>query len=482
MSSIIKNTTILIISRVINVFVAVLSPILLVRILSVHTYGQYREFVLYTSIAIHFLQFAIQGSLIYFIPKIPDKEKVHVTSTVYLTAISCIFGIIIILISKKIIIANTSYDFILPLILYIIFSLNMSFLEGYFLGKKIVIFLLYYSLIYTFLRITAVLSTAYFTKRIEPIIFALISVEIVRCCFVFIFSVYNKMLGLKPSIKNMIDQIKYFAPLGVGGVLLYFNQEVGKIMISARFGVESLAIYAIGSYQIPIINIVRSSIVDAIFPEIVEKSNKNNFKSLELWQKSNIIYCIFFFPLFIILFFYSEIFINTLFTNNYAGSIPVFRIFLFLIIIRAFEMTVPLRAINKTSFFLIGGVIRLILNIILIFLLSRYIGVIGPAIALVVSGYFMNIFLGLTVCKIYLIKIRHLLMWKKIFKVAASAFAALPLLFVGDTIFINDIIRAIIFTVLYIVIFCGLLYLAKINEFMLLVNRVKAFLPYERRK
>ena len=466
----------------INVFVAVLSPILLVRFLSVHTYGQYREFILYTSMALHFLQFAIQGSLIYFIPKFPDKEQVHVTSTAYLTAISCIIGIVIIIISKKLIIANTSYDFILPLILYIIFSMNMSFLEGYFLGKKIVIFLLYYSFVFTFLRIAALLSAAYFTKSIELIIVSLISVEIIRCCFVLIFSIYKKILGLKPSLKIMIDQVKYFAPLGVGNVLFYFNQEVGKIMISSRFGVESLAIYTIGSYQMPLVNIVRSSIVDAIFPDIVERTHNKNYKSLELWQKSNIIYCIFFFPLFIILFFYSEIFINTMFTNNYEGSIPIFRIFLFLIIIRAFEMTVPLRAINKTSYFIVGGVIRLILNIILMLILSHYIGIIGPAIAVVVSGYFMNIFLGLTVCKLYLIKIRDLLMWKKIFKVAASALTSLPLLLFGDTIFINDISRAIIFTILYIIIFCGLLYLVKIDEFMLLANRVKAFLPYERRK
>ena len=101
MSSLISRTSILILSRVLNYAIMFISPIFLVRIFDVKTYGQYREFILYAMIFSTFLAFSINSNLLYFIPKNPNKEKITITHTALFMLTISSFGIVIIYLSKN---------------------------------------------------------------------------------------------------------------------------------------------------------------------------------------------------------------------------------------------------------------------------------------------------------------------------------------------------------------------------------------------
>ena len=94
------------ISRLITFSILFLSPIFLVRILDIRSYGQYREFMVYAMLLFNFLGFAINSNLLYFIPKYPEKETKCVTQTALYMLTSSLMGIVLIYLGKSLILAN----------------------------------------------------------------------------------------------------------------------------------------------------------------------------------------------------------------------------------------------------------------------------------------------------------------------------------------------------------------------------------------
>ena len=121
MASLYKRTTILTVCRLLNQCMTVISPVILVRVLDIESYGQYREFLLYVMLLASFITMSIPGNLLYFIPKSPQNEARYVTNTAVMLFVSYAVGAILIYLSRSVIIAKTSFDFTMPLIIYLFF-------------------------------------------------------------------------------------------------------------------------------------------------------------------------------------------------------------------------------------------------------------------------------------------------------------------------------------------------------------------------
>jgi len=456
-----------------NYGIMIFSPIILVRILDIQAYGQYREFILYAMLFHSFLGFSIKSNLLYFIPKAPDKERECITHTAILSLAASLIGLIVIFCFKSFILAKTSYDFILPLILYLFFFLNLDFWETYWLGKKRSDSVLYYSTLHTLVKMTVVISTAYFTRNVNLIILSMSAVEVLRFVFVLIFFAGNKSFSNKIDFKLLKDQLAFIIPLGLASTIIYFNTRISHLFISVNLGVTFLAIYTIGSYQVPIVGIVRSSVGDVIFPEVVQRNLKDLRQGLRLWQKKNLISCFISFPLFVIFFFYADIVIKTLFTKTYIEAIPLFKINMFFMVRQCFEMSIPLRSINKNKHFIMANSFVLGLNILLMFPLFKLLGYLGPALAFLFSDVAQALYLAVLILKFYKIKIKDLQMWGKVFKISGVALICLPILFLGQLFAINEIFRAIFFSICYLTIYAFGMYFLRFEEVDLILLHIK---------
>lgn len=468
-----SRVLILIICRVMNYSIMLLSPIFLVRILDIQAYGQYREFILYAMLFASFLGFSINSNLLYFIPKAPDKEREYVTHTAMFSFITCLIGVVIIISCKTLILAKVSYDFILPLIFYLFFFLNLDFWEAYWLGKKRSDIVLYYSSFRTLVRMTVVISTAYITRDVDVVIRSMAAVEVVRFVFVLFFFARTKSFSKKLDFRVIKEQLTFIIPLGIASTIIYFNSQVSHLFISVNLGVTFLALYTIGSYQVPILNIIRGSVGHVIFPEMVQRNLKDPLQGLKLWQKTNVISCCVSFPIFVILFFYADIFIKTLFTNTYIEAIPIFRIYLFLMLRQCFEMSSPLRSLNKNKPFILANIFTVAVNLVLMFTLFKLIGLLGPALAFIFSDLAQALYLAILVLKVYKIRIKDLQMWEKVFKIAGVAIICFPTLLLGQLFHINEIFRALVFSVCYLTIYAFIIYFIKFEEIAVIVFHIK---------
>ena len=180
-----KRTLILVICRVMSIGVVMLSPIFMVRLFDVTAYGQYREFVLYYFLLSVILIFSIQTNPIYFIARYPGKERETVTHTALMLLAVSLVGCAGIYLGKGLILSRTSYDFILPLILYVFFYVNLEYYESYCLGKKRTDYVLYFSATRALVRLAAVILVAWITRSIMAVIWTIVFLEVVKCVFVF---------------------------------------------------------------------------------------------------------------------------------------------------------------------------------------------------------------------------------------------------------------------------------------------------------
>jgi O-antigen/teichoic acid export membrane protein len=483
MASMTQRTFILAFSQLFNFAVQFMSPIFLVRLLDKTTFGQYREFLVYSAISLSFIGFGVKGNLMYFISVDPANEKKFVTNTTFLLLAFSLIGITVIYFLRNQIGNLTTYNFIFLLMLYIFCYQNIDLLDTLLLARKRSDHVLYWTSANIIIRTGTLIWVAYRTNDVLRIIYLLILLEVAKTIFTVAYLLKNRLLGMRIDRHLLKQQLYYILPLGFAAVIGQVNTNLSNVIISAKLGAAVLAIYAIGSQKIPLLNIITQSVTYVIFPEMAGRIKKDPMLALGLWNQSNVLYAFLLLPSFFILFVYADVLINTLFTTHYSEAIPLFRIYLLLMIRRCFELGTPLRAMNKNMYFVFANFLALIVNIILVYALFTLIGFYGPAVAFVTAEFALGVFLSIKTISSYQISWRELLPWKKIGWIVLINFLALPVLLLRNVFDIHPIVAAVLFSIVFMGIYLMALRWLQIDEVDLFMSKIlhKLHIRWKRR-
>lgn len=444
MSSLKKRGLILTFSRASNQAVMLFSPLLLVRILDVEQYGQYREFMLYALVLNALIGLAASRSLLYFIPLYPERTRRYISQALLFTLSLTTVGCLLVWAAGGLIRANTSYDFVAPLILYLFCFLNLDHLEFYWLAKKNSAAVLYYSTGRLVLRLLVVVVAAWLTRDALSIAYAVTVFEAFRMLFVLFFSWHKKMFTRDITWASCKEQMAYFLPLGGSNILYVINENLSRLFVSSHLGAVALSLYTIGAYAMPFRSVLRSSVGDVVFTDMVEKSQaKDPQDRLRLWQHSTLLLCLLLFPIGTTMIIYSDLIVRTLFTAQYAAAAPLFAIYALALIRESFDLTLPVRSAGKTHYFLLTNLIGLALNAALLIPFYRWFGLTGPAWAYVVTrtingGLFVWIIMG-----IYRIRLGDLLPWGSVTRICIGCVVAMPLLFVLNPLGAHELLAGV---------------------------------------
>lgn len=476
MSTLIKSTLILAFARVTNFALVFFSPILLVRILDQTTFGQYREFSAWAMITASIAAFSISSNLAYFVPRHPENTRQYVSHTALLTFLMSLLACAVLWAFSGPIRAATSFDFLLPLSVYVVLFINVSYLDLYWIATKQPHYVFYYSTARTVLRLVAVIGTAWVTRSIEAILVALIAVELVRVVAVLVISLGTRLLKLGVDRTLLADQLRFVLPLGLGTSLAYVHQYVGQIAISAKLGVVALAVYAVASYKVPIIRIVRGAVGEAIFPDMVRQAASQQEDRLQLWKRGNVAYSFLILPAFFVLFWYADILIPLVFTEQYADAVPIFRILLLIMPLETLELNSPLRAAKRTSDMLAGNVFLLGTNLLCIVVFFRWLpelAIYGPAIGMIAGFIVQLVFLSWRVRRCFGIGMRDLMKWRSLATIWWLSLGSSLVLLAGEYVPIPEAWRVACFSLLYGTVYLLLIRRFNIEEVETLFNRLR---------
>ena len=452
MSSLIRSSAILAFARFTNYALLFLSPILLVRILSPYGFGQYREFMVYATLISSLATFSIPANLLYFIPYSPDKTRHYVSNTNVLVGAASLIAGVVIWLFRAPMHANTSYDFLTLLAIYVVLFINLDFFESYWIATKRPENVFYYSTLRTVFRLAAVVGAAFFARSVEAILHAIIVVEAFRILIVLIIMHRLRLLSADIERTTIREQLAFIMPLGLAGSLHYINESIGQIAVSTQLGVVALAIYTIGNYQVPILSIVRGAIGDAIFPDMVQQAAKTSGDRLLLWKRSNIAFSFVIIPVFVALLWYADVLIPFVFSERYVESVPLFRIMLLVMLLQCFEFSSPLRAVKRTTPLLFGNIVMVVVNLACIVAIFHFLpskAIFGPAVGLVTGYVVQLVFFGWCVKRTFDAAVLDLLKWRSLATLASCAAVAAVLLVAGEYIAAPAIVRVLVFSTLF---------------------------------
>ena len=471
MSGLGNRTAILTLSRIASYGLMLISPIFLVRLLTVADFGHYREFLLYASILQAFAQFSINDSLLYCVPANPGSPWRLARQTAVLTFCSSLLVVLVLIALDSASGGTFVHGYLVPLVAYTLVSVNLDFWEYFWLANGRAQPVFFYSAGRLSVRVLVVVVTAAVTHDFHAVIWALVALEAARFVTAGTAMLIFDRSRREPALREpWRDQLRFCLPSGTASLLAMLNRNVSNVIVARLLGAVALAQYAIGRFGEPVVVTVRSSVSSVILPEMVRKdrAGAGDGTALELWRKATVINTIMLFPVVVLVARYAEPLVTWVFGASYATAGLIMQIYMLVVIRECFDFAPALRAVNRTRPLVESNVAGLVTCTAAMFLLIPLMGLAGAMVAFVIASYVDASWLAWRTRSAYGVSLMQLLPWRSVAKTALAA--AMASVLIVSSVWTDVFGRAgiVLAGLVYVAAFALLLQLMRIPEAMVL--------------
>ena len=271
-------------ARLLNQALALLSPLLLVRLLEISEYGRYRQFMATAMFITSLAGFALSANLNYLIARTPQRQSVDITNTCMLMlAVSFVSALAVVVLRAWIVPPEIENAWLL-LAAYVFLVLNLEVLVSYWLAHRQSLQVMIYTIAMTVWRLGTLLAATYWLRDVQMIFVTIVWAEALKNLWIYVWLRRRGLLVFRWDPQAMREQIRLVAPLGAGSVAYKLN-DFGKVVVANQMGPVPLAIYTTAAYQVPLVNIVQGALADVIFPDMVKRSQRDATQGFLLWKR-----------------------------------------------------------------------------------------------------------------------------------------------------------------------------------------------------
>lgn len=179
--------------------------------------------------------------------------------------------------------------------------------------------------------------------------------------------------------KLLFSWLRYSLPLVFSALVGGLSSVINATLVQYYFqgSTVTFAIYRYGARELPFVNGLFEGLGLGIIPSLINNLNDGLFQ-----LRKNTLYLLHLvFPMSIILMFFVNKWFPLLFSDQFLDSIPIFKIFLFLVILRIIPTNTVINAIGKARILAFIGITELVIHLILSYLGLVWFGLIGIAYA-----------------------------------------------------------------------------------------------------
>ena len=448
-----------------------LLAIIIVRLLSKFDYGTYRQiFMLYSLFSIIFF-LGLPTSVYYFVPRInkEDSKTFIIQSEVLLFLLGIVLGVIFLITSNywgKSFTNETLPDYLKLFALYPLLDFPIQTLPPILICYEKHKIAAIANIIFTITFVFSILTPLLLGYSLFHSFLILIIVSAIQLIVVFIY-ILKLIGGFSKSfnLKLLLKQLKYSVPLGISGIITILSRELDKLIISFYFIPQIFAVYAVGARELPFVAIIPYAVSSTLFPKFValyEKNNKEEF--LSLWHKAIKKVSIIILPLFPFFLITAKDVVSILYTKNYLESVPIFRIYLLLLLIHITAFDSVVLSMGFSKLVLLGSLLALVLNVIFNIIFIKIIGFWGPAIATILVSFLLTFYF----MKIIKNKINttwyEIFPWKKYFFTLLASVISGVLVLPLMLLYFSPVIKIIILSITFLVVYIFILLIFKIID------------------
>jgi len=327
-----EGAAMILFGRTVAFAIAVALPILLARKLTPGALGLYKQVFLVVNTAMNVVPLGFGMNVYYFLPRERERRGPVVFNTILiLCAAGLLAGLavtlwpaILSLVSKEPEIRRYAAWIGATIILWI----PCTLVEILPIANQELKLAMTVSIVAQILRTGLFLTAAILWGTVESLIWAAIAYG------VFVVGVFLYYLALRfPRFWRHIDfhllgeQLSYATPLGLMGMVWYFQSDLHNYFVSNQFGAAAFAVYSIGCFQLPLVQLLSEATSSVLISQMAALQRDNQTDQiLYLALRSMRKLAAVMFPVYAFLMVVGPQFIEFLFSDRYLASWPIFRI------------------------------------------------------------------------------------------------------------------------------------------------------------
>ncbi|HET6349676.1 MAG TPA: oligosaccharide flippase family protein [Candidatus Krumholzibacteria bacterium] len=378
------------VGRLLSYAVMFVVPLVNVRSLSVEEYGYYRQFWLILETLTPMLILGFSRSLLYYLPRHDTREErgAYITQTVMFLITGSLIAVVIYSLMGHYLgegLGAAARAFYWRLCFFTLGWIGTDYMEVIFVAQEQPLAQSIYHATAWGTQALVVIVSSYLSHDVNTIIWALTFYSAARLLFAIIYTNARYKLSFSGiSWQTIREQAHFAIPVGLAGIALILVSQTDKFIISRYMGREAFAVYSVGAFQVPLANIIQTSIGNVTFPLISKYQKAGNLAAMaDLWRRATIKTATLFFPMFVFLELSARSFITILFTDKYAAATPVFMIYMLLFLRSSVETGAIIQACNRTVFVFVCFFVGFAVNVALGIMLFKAIGRLGVPISAV---------------------------------------------------------------------------------------------------
>ena len=391
--SLVHQAFFLLVGRVIAFAFMFFLPVFLVRIFSKHDFGLYRQFFLLFYAIFSLMQFGMTISLPSVIPRYREETPSIVSNTTFfLLAV----GTFIALVGGCVWLGgwwwqSTSELVALAGVLGVFSGLMVasSGFETLLIVEERSQHAALVIVLWDLGRGAFLLFGAWWTRSLEVALWLMASVALVRYGAYLWYLRKRYQLGWHwVRRSSFVNQSRLAFPMMMQTAAHLIEVNLDRYMVMYFYTKSAFAVYTVGSFQIPLVDMVFTSIASVILPRLSEYFGAKEYeKMLVLWNEAIRKSALVLLPLFSVVFLVRKEFMLIIFTEKYASSIPIFTVYLFMIPTYILAKNLLLQAMGHGRNLLFAGVVKPFVVFLLVYTGMTYGGLVGAITGLVIYHY-----------------------------------------------------------------------------------------------
>ena len=369
-----------------------LLPIVLVRCLDAHTFGEYRLLWLAIGTVMALAPFSMPGALYYFLPRSDaETRRLYVHQTIAFLAVTGLVAAFIVSPlnpwTPKTLEPLTKYGALVPVFVALwVVAVLLDFLPT--IEERIPL-QAYANISVALARAGLTAAAAWLTNDMGAIVWVLFVVVLLKLGI--LVGYIQRFHGWKrPWFSGRVfrGQIHYTAPFGVSSAAYVLRGQADQWVAASLFTLHSFAAFSIAAILGQVVNLFRQSVVEAFMPSMSRLEAAGELKSMmEMNARANAMVGLLLFPLLGFVFAFAEDIVTLIYTAEYVDAAPVMRVYVIGMLALVVELNSVLQLLRQGVFNLTVSIVILAVSVPLSWLGGVEVGLAGAAIGSAIALY-----------------------------------------------------------------------------------------------
>jgi O-antigen/teichoic acid export membrane protein len=424
-----KPALLIIAGRIAGFIAAFITPLILVRIFDVATFGTYKQWFLLYITLLTITQIGMSESLLYFLPKADGEAGRYVMNSVlFLAGVGAAAGVALVLNADAIArwMSNPALETLIPLLALYLLLMQVSIgLETVMTARSA-----YRSAALTYavtdvMRALFLIVPVLIAPSLRALLHGAVAFAALRVLYTAHYFWRTFGPGFRPDARCFVRQLAYALPFALAVFASIAQENLHQYAVSGLFDAATFAIYSVGCLQIPLVDLVATTVCNVMMVGMTTAIHDGRESQvIDLWHDTVRKLALGFFPLAGLLLIVARDLVVMLFTETYLASVPILMVGLSAVVVASIPIDGLLRVYAKTNVLLAINLVRLAMIALLIQWAIRSFGLVG-AILVTMLALTIGKAIGLAAAaSLWRVGVGRLLPWRALFLITVVSLAA----------------------------------------------------------